>query len=517
MNVYDYLLSAAEETPDKVGVEFQGNPLTYSQLADEARRIAAALREQGIKPGDSVGFVLPNLPQYVTSLYGSYMAGVNTVPMNVLLTPPEIRYLVEDSNLKMLFVFGMFLPNVLKAIEDMENPPKIVVLGGPHGDHIPFAAMVAHEDRAEPHPIKGDDTIMTIYTSGTTGKPKGAMITNANLFANLEMTDGVIELQEDDKMLCVLPLFHVFALNGLLHTAIRRRIPLVVHPKFEIADAVKSLAEDGITFFGGVPTMYFYILKQAEVQDLTFPKLRTCISGGAAMPVDVMRQFEEKFDVPIIEGFGLTETTVSVTMNRPDNRKPGSIGLPFEGVEIRVVDEQGADVPNGEIGEIIIKAPNVMKGYLNKPEATAEAIKDGWFYSGDLGYRDDEGFFYIVDRKKDMIIKGGYNIYPREIEEVLFQLPQVAEAAVVGIFDQAKGEAVRAVVSLKPGQTLEEEAIRSHIEANLAKYKWPQDYMIIPELPKGPTGKILKREIKKNWDQWNKDRVKPETQTAGTP
>ncbi len=516
MNVYDYLLSAAEEVPDKIGVEFQGKPITYGQLADEARRITAGMRNEGIKPGDSVGFVLPNLPQYVTSLYGSYMAGVNTVPMNVLLTPPEIRYLVEDSNLKMLFVFGMFLPNVLKAVEDMENPPKIVVLGGEHGDLIPFASLVAHEDRAEPHPIKADDTIMTIYTSGTTGKPKGAMITNANLHANLQMVDEVMELQDEDKMLCVLPLFHVFALNGLLHTSIRKRVPLVVHPKFEIADAVKSLAEDGITFFGGVPTMYFYILKQAEVQDLTFPKLRVCISGGAAMPVDVMRQFEEKFDVPIIEGFGLTETTVSVTMNRPDNRKPGSIGQPFTGVEIRIVDEQGGDLPNGEIGELIIRAANVMKGYLNKPEATAEAIKDGWFYTGDLGYQDDEGFFYVVDRKKDMIIKGGYNIYPREIEEVLFQLPQVAEAAVVGIFDQAKGEAVRAVVALKPGQALEEEAIRNHIESNLAKYKWPQDYMIIPELPKGPTGKILKREIKKNWEQWNKDRVKPEAEPAAT-
>lgn len=516
MNIYEYLLNAAEEAPDKVGVEFQGKGLTYGQLADEARRIAAALRREGIKPGDSVGFILPNLPQYVTTLYGSYMAGANTVPMNVLLTPPEIRYLVDDSNIQLLFVFGMFLPNVQKAIEDMEKPPKIVVLGGPHGENLPFESMVAHEERGEAHPTQPDDVIMTIYTSGTTGKPKGAMITSANLHANLEMVESIMEMNEEDKMLCVLPLFHVFALNGVLHSSIRRRIPLVVHPKFEVADAVKSLAEDGITFFAGVPTMYFYILKHAEVENFAFPKLRICISGGAAMPVDVMRQFEEKFDVPITEGFGLTETTVSVTMNRPDKRKPGSIGLPFEGVEMKVVDEQGGEVPNGEIGEIVIKAPNVMKGYLNKPDATAEAIRDGWFYSGDLGYRDDEGFFYIVDRKKDMIIKGGYNIYPREIEEVLYQLPQVAEAAVVGIFDEAKGEAVRAIVSVKPGQSLEEETIRNHVEANLAKYKWPQDYMIIPELPKGPTGKILKREIKKNWEQWNKDRIRPEAEPAGS-
>jgi long-chain acyl-CoA synthetase len=515
MNVYDYLLSAAQEVPDRVGVEFKGASRTYAELADEARRIAAALRLNGARPGDSIAFMLPNLPQYVTALYGAYMVGANTVPMNVLLTPPEIRYLVDDSNIRLIFVFGMFLPAVEKAIEGMPSPPNIVVLGGPAGEHLPFESLLATEDRAEPHPLTPDDTIMTIYTSGTTGKPKGAMITNANLLANLDMLDNVMELTPDDKMLCVLPLFHVFALNGVLHSAIRKRVPLVVHTKFEVADAVKSLVEDGITFFAGVPTMYFYILKHAELENFSFPRLRYCVSGGAAMPVDVMRQFEEKFDVMITEGFGLTETTVSVTMNRQDARKPGSIGLPFDGVQMKVVDENGAEVPDGEIGEIVIKAPNVMKGYLNKPEATAEAIKDGWFYSGDLGYRDDEGFFYVVDRKKDMIIKGGYNIYPREIEEVLYQLPQVAEAAVVGIFDEAKGEAVRAVVSFKPGQSLSEEAIRSHVEANLAKYKWPQDYMIVPELPKGPTGKILKREIKKNWDQWNRDRVRPDAETAG--
>lgn len=513
MNVYDYLLNAAEQSPEKVGIEFQGNGFTYAQLADEAHRVAASMQRHGIEPGDSVGIMFPNLPQFIAALYGTLMNGSVVVPMNVLLKAPEVRYLIEDSDIRMIFVFGFFLPAVQEAIADMTNPPKLVVLGGAPGSHIPYAEMVAAEATVEPHRGESDTPAMTIYTSGTTGKPKGAMISNGNILSNLEMIDEVLVPEGDDKFLCVLPLFHVFALNGVLNGAIRNQVPVVLHTKFETADAIQSLVEDGVTIFAGVPTMYFYILKHPGVEDVKFESLRFCLSGGAAMPVEVMKQFEETFGTEIYEGFGLTETTVSVSMNSPERgRKPGSIGMPFSRVQMKVVDENDVEVPHGEIGEIVIQAPNLMKGYLNKPEATAEAIKDGWFYSGDLGHRDEEGFFFIVDRKKDMIIKGGYNIYPREIEEVIFELPEVAEAAVVGIFDEAKGEAVRAIIALKPGAELPEEAVRAKIEANLAKYKWPQDYLFLDELPKGPTGKILKREIKKHWDQWNKDR---RTEPAG--
>ena len=225
------------------------------------------------------------------------------------------------------------------------------------------------------------------------------------------------------------------------------------------------------------------------------------------MPVEVMTQFEKVTEVPIYEGFGLTETTVSVSINRPEKRKIGSIGLPFEGVEMKIFDENDNELPDGEVGELVVRAPNVMRGYLNKPDATAEAMRSGWFHTGDLGYRDEDGFFFIVDRKKDMIIKGGFNIYPREIEEVIYQLPEVAECAVVGVFDEAKGETVRAVVATKPGQSLTSEQVQEHVSAHLAKYKHPQDYLFVEELPKGPTGKILKREIQAQWDQWNRDRA----------
>jgi long-chain acyl-CoA synthetase len=242
--------------------------------------------------------------------------------------------------------------------------------------------------------------------------------------------------------------------------------------------------------------MYFYIMKHPEIATLKFPKLRMCVTGGAAMPVDVLRSFEDKFGVPIFEGYGLTETTVSVCCNRPGAKKTGSVGKPYPAVQLKIVDDEGRETKTGERGEIVVKGSNIMQGYLNRPEATAEAIVDGWLHTGDIGYVDEEGFVFIVDRKKDMIIKGGYNIYPREIEEVLYQMPQVAEAAVVGVQDDAKGEHVRAVISVRPGTDLDEQQVETYLKENLAKYKLPSEYVFVNELPKGPTGKILKRELR---------------------
>ncbi len=509
MRVYEYLLSAGRESSDHVALEFKGQGVTFGKLAEEARRVGASLRGMGLAPGDAVGIMLPNLPQFPAALFGALMNGCRVVPFNVLLKPAEIEYLVEDSDIRAIFAWEGLLPQIEEGIRGFANPPKLIVIGKQAGAHHPYSALAsADAGTFEPVATESHTPVMTIYTSGTTGKPKGAVLSNANVIANMEMMDEVFLPQPGDKSLCVLPLFHVFALNAVLVSAIKNRMTVVLHPKFEVEDTVRSLEKDGITLFAGVPTMYFYILKHPEVGKLKFPNLRMSISGGAAMPVDVMRQFEEAFGVTICEGYGLTETTVSCCCNRPNRpRKAGSIGQPLRGVEMKVVDDNGVEVANGEIGEIIIKAPNVMMGYHKKPDATAEAIKDGWFHSGDLGYRDDENYFFIVDRKKDMIIKGGYNIYPREIEEVIYQLPQVAEAAVVGVFDEAKGETVRAIIALKPGQILSEEMVMSHLDKNLAKYKLPQDVLFMDELPKGPTGKILKREIVKNWAQWNKDRV----------
>jgi len=508
MKLYQYLLDAAREEPDKICVEFMGAQYPYFLVAEEAKQIAAALIDLGLKPGDAVGCMLPNIPPFVAVNYGTMMAGCVFVPMNVMLLGPEVEYLCKDSNLKVIVTYEMFVENVNAGIKNLEHPPLVFVVGQNLGGNRPFADL--HKIDPDFKPVEVDDNlpIMRLYTSGTTGKPKGAQITNANVIANIKMFESVMPVEPHDKALCVLPLFHCFALNGVLNFSMRNRTAVLLHPRFDVDACVQSLAEDDVTSFAGVPTMYFYLLKHPKFQELKFPKLRHCISGGAAMPVEVMSQFESLTGVPIYEGFGLTETTVSVCINTPEARKVGSIGRPFVGIEMKIFDENDNELPTGEVGEVVIRGANVMLGYLNKPEETAEALRSGWFHTGDMGYRDEDGFFYIVDRKKDMIIKGGFNIYPREIEEVIYQLPQVAEAAVIGVFDETKGEVVRAVIACKPGQELTADEVCSHLQANLAKYKLPHDYVFVAELPKGPTGKILKRELRSSAEQWNRDRVK---------
>ncbi|MBX7072754.1 MAG: long-chain fatty acid--CoA ligase [Pirellulales bacterium] len=507
MRMYQYLLDAAQQEPDRIALDFMEQQYTFGLVAAQARQIAVGLVAEGIEPGQSVGLMLPNIPPFVTCYYATLMAGGVVVPFNVMLQGPEIEYLVQDSDIRLIVTYEMFAPQVIEGTKHLKNPPKIFVVGAnAHGQRLYHELM---RDDANFRPVETDVSkpIMTLYTSGTTGKPKGAQITDANVIANLEMFESIIPTDAGDKWLCVLPLFHVFALNGILNAAIKNRSTVALHPRFELDACLKSLAEDGITSFAGVPTMYFYMLKHPQFAQVKGSNLRYCISGGAAMPVEVLNQFEQASGVPIYEGFGLTETTVSVCINRPEARKVGSIGLPFAGVEMKIFDDDDNEVAHGEVGEVVIRAPNVMLGYLNKPEESAEALRGGWFHTGDLGKRDEDGFFYIVDRKKDMIIKGGFNIYPREIEEVLFQLPQVAEAAVIGAFDEAKGEHIVAVVAFKPGQQLEAADVMSHLERNLAKYKRPQEIVFRAELPKGPTGKILKRELRSEWDQWNRDRV----------
>ena len=493
-HIFDKLLQAAAEQPDAVALEFMGQRITYAALAQNARKLASGLRAHGLQQGQSVGLMLPNLPQFAEALYGAWLNGNVVVPMNVLLKAPEIRYLVGDSKLQAMFVFDAFLPELEAAIAGMDAPPRIIVVGKP-GPHTPYGALLETRPPDGARSASPDEHVLTIYTSGTTGKPKGAVITNRNVLAQLDMTDDLFPPVEGDKTLCVLPLFHVFALNGVLNAAIRARGTVVLHPKFDVDAAAKALQHDGISVFCGVPTMYFYLLKHPDIASMRFPQLRYCVSGGAAMPIDVMRSFEDRFGVPIYEGYGLTETTVSVCCNRAGAKKVGSVGKPYPAVQLMIADDEGNPVPTGQRGEILVKGPNLMQGYLDRPDATAEAIVDGWFHTGDIGYVDDEGFVFIVDRKKDMIIKGGYNIYPREIEEVLYQLPQVAEAAVVGVRDQAKGEQVRAVISVRPGSELTSDQVHEHLRDNLAKYKLPSEYVFMNELPKGPTGKILKREL----------------------
>lgn len=347
----------------------------------------------------------------------------------------------------------------------------------------------------EPVPRADDDLAIVLYTSGTTGQPKGAMLTHANMSTNAATVDETLLLATpSDVIMGCLPLFHVFGLTCALNAAVAAGASLVLLPRFDPAAALDLIARHSVTIFEGVPTMYNGLLSVPGEHDTT--SLRTCISGGAALPVELLHSFEKTFGCQILEGYGLSETSPVVSFNHPNaERKPGSIGVPVRGAEVRIVDDSGADVPTGEIGEIAIRGEGVMAGYLGRPEATAEAIPDGWFRSGDLARRDEDGYIFIVDRKKQLIIRGGYNVYPREVEEVLYQHPAVAEVAVIGIKDARLGEEVGAAITPRAGVEIDLDEVKEFCKSQLAAYKYPRRLWLVDELPKGATGKILHRAV----------------------
>jgi long-chain acyl-CoA synthetase len=335
-----------------------------------------------------------------------------------------------------------------------------------------------------------------LYTSGTTGTPKGAELTHANLGRNVEIAIGLFRIGDDAVTLGALPLFHSFGQTCGLNATVRAGGCLTLVPRFDPGTALEVIERDRVTVFEGVPTMYGALLNHPERERFDVSTLRLCVSGGAAMPIEVMRSFEEAFGCAILEGYGLSETSPIASFNHPDReRKPGSIGTPVDGVEMKVAGEDGQDLAPGEVGEILIRGHNVMKGYWRRPDASAEAIRGGWFHSGDLARVDDDGYFFIVDRKKDMVIRGGYNVYPREIEEILYEHEAVCEAAVVGVPHPELGEEVAAAIVLVPGAAVEEAEILEFVKGQVAAYKYPRLVWFVDELPKGPTGKILKREI----------------------
>jgi long-chain acyl-CoA synthetase len=411
--------------------------------------------------------------------------------MNPLLKSREVAFYLGDSGAKVIFAWHAASDEAAKGAESAGA--EVIRVDEPDASSV-LAGLEPAGRRAER--AENDDAVI-LYTSGTTGQPKGAELTHANLTRNAELTaDTLLKAGPDDVVMGCLPLFHVFGLTCGLFATINNGACLTLLPRFDPAKALEIIGRDKVTIFEGVPTMYAAMLHQPGSADADVSSLRTCISGGAAMPVELMRSFEKTFGCMILEGYGLSETSPVASFNHPDKvRKPGSIGTPILGVEMRVVDADGADVPVGEIGEIAIRGHNIMKGYWQRPEATAEAIPDGWFRSGDLAKVDEDGYFFIVDRKKDMIIRGGYNVYPREVEEVFYEHPAVAEAAVIGISHDELGEEIGAAVALKPGEEATTGELREFVRERVAAYKYPRYVWLVPGLPKGPTGKILRREV----------------------
>lgn len=490
MNLADNLLKTAAAHPDQVAVKLDDVALNYAVLDKATAHVAGLLQEKGVQPGDRVGVMLPNVPYFPFVYYGILRAGGVVVPMNVLLKGREVAYYLSDSGAKVVFAWLDFGEAAEAGAQEagaecvLVEPGKIeeVVFGAPEVTEV--------VDR-DP-----EDTAVILYTSGTTGTPKGAELTHRNMQRNAEVSADLIQYEAGSVVLGGLPLFHSFGQTCSLNTSVLRGACLTLLPRFDPAKALEIIARDQVNIFLGVPTMYGALLHAPEAEGADTSSLKVCVSGGSAMPVEVMRAFEEKFGAVILEGYGLSETSPVASFNHADKeRKPGSIGTPIDGVEMKVVDDEGGEVAQGEVGEIVIKGHNVMKGYWNKAEATADAIKDGWFHTGDMAKVDEDGYFFIVDRKKDMIIRGGYNVYPREIEEVLYEHPAVREVAVIGVEDEEWGEEVGAVVALKEGAEVTPDELKAHAKAQVAAYKYPRHVWIVDELPKGPTGKILKREI----------------------
>jgi long-chain acyl-CoA synthetase len=490
VNLADNLTHAAGLHPDNVAIRLDDATLTYAQLDEATKLLAGLLAERGVRPGDRLGIMLPNVPHWAVIYFGVLRAGAVAVPMNPLLKEREVAYYLSDSGAKLIFAWHGFLDEARAGAKLADAELQVV-------DPAEFQALLQSST-----PIDGvvdrdpEDTAVVLYTSGTTGRPKGAELTHLNISRNVELVvEDLLSLTPDDVIFGGLPLFHVFGQTAALNAAVAAGATLTLLPRFEPTKALEVLARDKVTVFEAVPTMFVALLNHPDRAAYDVSGIRVCVTGGAAMPVEVMRGFEETFGCVILEAYGLSETSPLASCNLPGKRKPGSIGLPVAGVQFRLVDDEGYDVPPGEVGEIAIKGHNVMKGYWNKPDATAAAIKDGWFHTGDVARKDDEGFYFIVDRKKDLIIRGGYNVYPREIEEVFYEHPAVAEAAVIGFPHDELGEEVGAVVALKPGAVATAEELRAFVKDKVAAYKYPRVVELVDVLPKGPTGKILKREI----------------------
>jgi long-chain acyl-CoA synthetase len=478
------LTEAALRQPETIALRLDEVEIPYSGLDAASARLAGLLVEHGLRPGDRVGVMLPNVPYFAIAYYGVLRAGGVVVPMNVLLKERETTFYLSDPQAKAVIAWHDFAP-AAEAGAQAAGAECILVTPGEFEELIggaqPLAEPVARED---------DDTAVILYTSGTTGTPKGAELTHANLRRNVATVVDMVHLTPDDVILGALPLFHAFGQTAGLNAAVAAGSCLTLIPRFDPAKALEIIERDRVTVFEGVPTMFAAMLHSGDRSEIG--SLRLCVSGGAAMPVEVMRGFEEAFGAMVLEGYGLSETSPVASFNHPDReRKPGSIGTPVAGVEMQLV-EPGED----GVGEIAIRGHNVMKGYWNRPDATAAAVDaDGWFRTGDLARVDDDGYYFIVDRSKDMIIRGGYNVYPREIEEVLYEHPAVREAAVVGVPDEMLGEEVGAAIALVSGAEAEADAIRDYVKERVAGYKYPRRVWFVDELPKGPTGKILKRDI----------------------
>jgi long-chain acyl-CoA synthetase len=518
-NLSSLLEGSASAYPDRTALVLGDTRLTYAQVNAAASQVANLLVSRGIEPGDKVALSCPNLPYFPIVYHGILKAGATVVPLNVLLKGREVAYHLDDSDAKAYFCF-QGTPELPIGAEghagftEAEVCEHFFVITVDPAAESPIAGTETLGQALKGQPpvfatrdMDADDTAVILYTSGTTGQPKGAELMHRNMISNALASDALFAADADrpDTLLCVLPLFHSFGQTVIMNAGFAFGGTIVMLPRFEAGAALALMAKEGVTFFAGVPTMYWGLLGALEGSGVDVHQLaermRVAVAGGSALPVEVHKEFERRFGVTILEGYGLSETSPVASFSVwGEPPRVGSIGRPIPGVEMKLINpEPGVreDLPEGEdvVGEIAIKGPNIMKGYYGRPDATAEAIVDGWFRSGDLARKDADGWYYIVDRSKDMIIRGGYNVYPREVEEVLMTHPDVSLAAVIGVPDESHGEEVKAVVIRHEGATVTEDELVAWAKEQMAGYKYPRIVQFVDALPMTATGKILKREL----------------------
>lgn len=464
--------------------------VSYRELDRQSRCVAGFLTAKGLRASDRVALMLPNVPEFAPLYYGILRTGAIAVPLSPDLTGPEVDFYLTDSGARVLFTWqpdatgGLPLPR-RDAVETVAVAPGALdaLLGG----RPPFDGVAAREPA---------DTAVILYTSGATDRPKGVALSHGNLVHNTDVVAReLVELGPDDVVLGALPLFHCFGQTTALNATVRAGACLALLPRFDAGAALETVQRAGVTVMPATPTMYVGLLNHPARADVDASTLRLCTSGGSALPVEVLLEFERTFGCAVLEGYGLTETSPVATFNRTERRRVGSVGTPLPGVELRIVDEAGRAVADGEPGEVVVRGHNVMTGYWNRPDATAAARPDGWLRTGDIGRRDEDGFFYLVDRKQELIVRAGHTVYPREIEEALYEHPAVLEAAVVGVPDPGTGHEVVALVTLCPGRSVGGEELRTYVKGRVAAAGCPRHVDIVSELPKSSTGKILKREI----------------------
>jgi long-chain acyl-CoA synthetase len=501
VNLADALAASARRTPDRVAISFRGRDITYAELDREADRVAASLIHLGVDAGDRVALWLPNHPAFASAMYGAWRVGSIVVPVHAMLTEPEARYILEDSGASVLFCaepqYSSATPSLREALGALEQ---IVVVGAEaRPADLSFSGLLeVGTGSFPPVELTEDHLALIAYTSGTSGVPKGAMLRHDNLRANVEqMLATPVATRADDVVLCVLPLFHIFGLNVVLHLSIAVGARIVLFERFDSSIARDAIREQAVTLLAAAPPAYVAWLHDAEGSAGDFGSVRLAISGAAPLPSETFTAFRERFGVTIWEGYGLTETSPALTSTSVGGRpKPGSIGRPLPGVELRLVTDDGDDAEEGDPGQVVVRGANVFGGYWQHPDETAEALRDGWFRTGDIAIADEDGDLYIVDRIRDLILVSGFNVYPKEIEDAVQAHPKVEECAVIGVPDAHTGEQVKALVVLKDGAEASEEELVAFCQTRLASFKVPKIIEFVAQIPRNAAGKVLRRQLR---------------------